>query len=757
MYTRLNHYVAVLIYLVAAVIIVRQPLFGNFGYEYAASFALIGSLIAGLIAIRDERRTSAVPPQVRFRNGLVMNIVYIGIPLIVIFLASLPGLPCDPVAGLTFYALLPLVSIVFAYILGWLVSMVFRWGRFVFILLMIISLGLSILSTIVQPKIFFYNPFIGFFPGLSYDHLMPVTSTLVLYRAYTLFLAVVFLLVIYMLRFTPLRDASLRDRIRLLRHTYANSFLSIFITIGIILIFVQILSRSVLGFSTTYGHLENVLGNNFETRTVNIYYSSESFDEDEIKWVVLEHEFSRRQAMSKLGVMHVGQISSYLYPDPETKRTLIGPARTNIAKPWSKEIHINADDYKRSLLHEIAHVTAGEFGMPVLRISNSTAMLEGIAMATEGVWGNRTLHEHAAAIQQFGLIDDPALLLDNRHFARHHSSLSYVLMGSFVQFLIDRYGIHRVRAAYSWSDYETAFDRPREQLVREWTNVLQRITVSERQRTKTLIHFKRPSIFGLECPRTLARLNRSAREYMEDKRYDRAEELYTKSWEMVRNGTALEGLIRVWFHLGEYEQVLSYLEDESLREEFPGIIPVLYLTAGDIYALNDDLEQAERYYKRLLAIDYSDAVNEFLRIRLLALDAPGDTDLWRLLFFEPEDREAILESLAGQVPDNDISLGLQWVLARYYHNNGDYLNSSTYHILLRNNVEDNYLKYLATKRIGGALFYQGKFQDSVLEFWNAMNYTESPAAVHSLNEWIDRAQYADEYGDLIWENLPPWR
>ncbi len=757
MHTRINHYTAIILYLIAGIIIIRQPLFGNFGYEYAALFAVIASLIAGWNAVRDERRTSTIPAPVRFRNGLMINIAYLFVPLLVVFLASLPGLPCDPVEGLTFFVLLPVISVMFAYSLGWFVSLLFRWGRVTFIFIMSLSLALSILTTLVQPKIFFYNPFIGFFPGLSYDLLMPVTSTLVLYRAYTVFLSFIIVLVIYMLRFTPLRDASMRDRVRLFRHTYANSFLSIFITIGILLIFVQLLSRGALGFSTTRTQLERNLGSEFNTRSFSIHYSTESFDEQEIVWVALEHEFQRYRAMNKLGVMHMGRIRSYLYPDSETKRSLIGPATTNIAVPWAREIHINADAYDRSLLHELAHVVAGKFGMPVLRISNSSALIEGVAMYVEGVWGNRTLHEQAAAIVQFELIRDPAALLENRRFAQQYSGVSYVMMGSFVQYLVDRYGIHRVRSAYAWSDYETAFDRPREQLVREWINFLQRINVSERQRMKTMIHFQRPSLFGVECPRTLARHNRNAREQLQANEYARAEALYQRSWDMVRNGAALEGLLRAWYHLGEYDRVRAHLEDESLHAEFPQIIPVLYQLAGDIYAMNGDLESAERFYRRLLALDHSDTVNELMWIRLLALDEPGDTDLWRLLYFEREDQEAIIQSLASKTIEGEISSGLQWVLARYVHNNRDFARSAAYHITLRNRVENDYLIYIATVRIAESLFYAGKFQDAILEFWHAMNYTESPAALHRLNEWIDRAQYAEEFGDIVWENAPPWR
>lgn len=757
MYTRLNHYIAITLYLIAGIIIVRQPLFGNLGYEYAAIFALIACIVAGWNAVRDERRTGTIPPPVRFRNGIVINIAYLSVPLIVVFLASLPGLPCDPVEGLAFFALLPVVSVLFSYSLGWMVSLLFRWGRITFLVIMILSLAISVLTTIIQPRIFFYNPFLGFFPGLSYDQLMPVTSTLVVYRAYTVFLTIIVVLVIYMLRFTPLRDASLRDRIRLFKHTYSKSFLSIFITIGIILVLVQLLSRSTLGFSTTRGQLEGSLGSSFDTRSFSIHYSDESFDEREILWIALEHEFQRHQAMHKLGVMHMGRIRSYLYPDPDTKRSLLGPAVTNIAKPWAREIHLNVEAVDNSLLHELAHVIAGNFGMPLLRISNSTALIEGVAMSVEGVWGNRTLHEHAAAIVHFELVRDPAALLDNRRFAQHYSAVSYILAGSFVQYLTDRYGIHRLRSAYAWSDYEGAFDRSREQLVREWLNFLRRIHVSERQRTKTMIHFKRPSLFEVKCPRAIARLHMNARESLLEKEYTRAEKYFRQSWDTVENGAALEGLLRSWFHLGEHDRVLAKLEDESLQAEFPQIIPTLYHLAGDIHAMNGDIESAERYYRRLFAIDYSDTVNELMLIRLFALEEPGDTDLWRILFFERENQEEILESIADRLTEVELSKGLHWILARYAHMNRDFARSAAYHSTLRNRSDDDYVKYIASLRRAESLFYMGKFQDAILEFWDTMNYTDSPAALHRLNGWIDRAQYAEEFGELIWENSPPWR
>jgi tetratricopeptide (TPR) repeat protein len=755
MYTRTQHYIAILLYLIAAILLIRQPVFGNLGFEYAAAVAVIASLIAGLRAVRDERRRGDVPPAVRYRDGLWINVGYLLIPLLVIFIASLPRLPCDPVEGLAFYGLLPVVSVIFAYTLGWLVSLLFRWGRAAYILIFVFSFLLSGFIAFIQPRIYFYNPFIGFFPGLSYDELMPITSTLIMYRGYTLFLTLFMGLIIYMLRFTPLREARLRDRPRLFLHSYSKSFLSIPITICLIVILVQYLSRGPLGFSTPRGYLENSLGEKFETRSMKIYYPAERFDENEIKWVALEHEFQRHRAMNRLGVMQTRRIRSYLYPDPETKRALAGPATTNIAQPWSREIHSNADGYERSLYHELVHVVAGNFGMPVARISNSMAMVEGLAMAAEGRWGNRTLHEHAAAIIQFEIVGDPGALLDNRGFAAKHSAVSYVMSGSFIQYLIDRYGIHRVRNAYAWTDYEGAFDRSREQLVREWTGFLRDINVSERQRLKTRIHFQRPPLFAVRCPRALARLNRSAREHLAGRRYADAERLFRQSWETAENAAALGGLVQAWYYTGEFDRILELLDDTATLDRFPSVIPVLYRAAGDIHAVTGDSDRAERLYRRLLAIDHSDHVNEASWLRLFAVGDPGDTDLWRLLYYEREERNEILAMLSDEILEQ-ASTGLHWMIARYLHDRRDFTRSVVSHRTLRDRTEEPFLRYIASLRIGEALFYSGRFQEAKTEFWEAMNYADTPAAVSVLDEWIDRVDYTVEFGSQIWNQSPPW-
>jgi tetratricopeptide (TPR) repeat protein len=439
-----------------------------------------------------------------------------------------------------------------------------------------------------------------------------------------------------------------------------------------------------------------------------------------------------------------------LYPSPVLKRNLIGPSATNIAKPWNHEIHLNAASYDASLLHEIAHVIAGEFGMPLLGISNSNVMLEGIAMAVEGVWGNRTLHEHAAAMIEFDIVTSPASIVSNKKFAFQSSSMSYVLSGSFIQFLIDRYGINRIHEAYPWSDFEKAYGRSAEQLVREWTEFLRRIHVSDRQNLKTRIHFQRPSLFTIDCPRAVARLNRDGRELLARKEYESARNIFERSWNRVPNAVSLEGLLLSAYRIGDYDFVLDILDDEELTHKFPQIIPALYRVTGDIYVIRSEYDSARVYYSRLAEIDLSETLKELALIRLHALDSPGDSTLWQYLL---DPREPGDSSRLDIILDNPAALWAR-AFALYQERRFNWAGRDYRELAVR--YPDPFIQYRASFTNGESLFYGGLFQEAVTEFWNALNFAVNPADILRLNEWIDRALYAEEFGSLTWGETPPW-
>jgi tetratricopeptide (TPR) repeat protein len=755
-YSKIKHGIAVGAYILCTVIIFQQPLVGSFGYEFAAVFALIASLIAGLYGIQDERKKSETPPQIRYRKGLAYNIAYLALPIILVFAVALPRLPCDPVEGLAFYALLPGVSVLYSYTLGWFLSLVIKRARILFVLIVIGSLAFSILMTILQPRIFFYNPFLGFFPGLSYDHLMPVTNTLVLYRGYILLLTVLFFTMLYILGFQSIRHLSFTERYKEFRKAYARSYLSIFVTACLLVVFIQFLSRGTLGFSTSRGLLEYRLGSVYKTQSVEIRYSSESFSDSAIAWVALEHEFRRQQAARSLGVQQAGTIRSYLYPSEDMKRELIGPSVTNIAKPWNRELHLNASSYDAVLLHELAHVIAREFGMPLLGISNSTVMMEGLAMAVDGARGNRTLHEHAAAIIQFGIVTSPSAIISNRGFALQASSLSYVLAGSFIQFLIDRYGMHMLYEAYPWSDFEKAYGRSADQLIREWLEYLRRIQVSERQRLKTRIHFERPSLFTIDCPRAIARLNRDGGKLLNRREYQSAREIFERAWNRVPNAASLDGMIISAYRAGDYPFVLNTLHDNELTEKFPQVIPTLLRVTGDIFVTQGKYNNARVYYTRLAEIDLTDALTEFALIRLRALESTDNHTLWEYLLDPREEGDRARLDLSVSEMDDDDAAAVLWARAFAHYQENQYDRASQDYRSLEEIYPDEFIRYRAALRNGEALFYQGSFQEAVSEFWTAQNYATNPSAVLYLNDWIDRALYAEEFGILTWGETPPW-
>ncbi len=756
MYSRFKHGINIAAYLIGTIAVVQQPLFGSFGFEFSASIALLASCIAGLNSVHDARKKSDVPPPARLRYGLGYNLLYVLLPVVAIFLAALPGLPCDPFQGLAFYGLLPVVSVVFSYLLGWLLSLSFKHARILFIAIVILSLAVPALFTFIQPRIFFYNAFLGFFPGLSYDQLMPVTQTLVLYRSYILFLSLLIIVLLYILKFEYIGGLKMRERMRAFSSAYSGSLLSVVATVGLIVIAVQFLSRGTLGFSTSRAKLESELGSVFRSPHMEIHYASESFSDSSIAWVVLEHEFRRHQAAGRLGVLHTGVIRSYLYPSPESKRALIGPATTNIAKPWRREVHLNADRYESSLLHELAHVVAAEFGMPILGIANSTLMLEGVAMAAEGVWGNRTLHEHAAAMIEFGIVESPAEILTNRGFVMKSSAVSYILAGSYMQYLMDRYGVQPVQEAYAWSDFEGAFGRPAGQLIREWIDFLRRIQVSDRQEAKTRIHFQRTSLFTAECPRAVARMNRKGREYLAKREFESAREEFNRSFRTVPNAAAIEGIVISAFRLGDYETVMDFMNDEELHRQFPQIIPALLRVSGNMHIGRGEYDLAGVRFRGLLELDLSEWNNEYAMIRLSALSDPDDRLLLDFLAAPPDDERRILAESLRLRENVIVSPASDWALAFSFIEAGN-REAALRHYEKLLSEPDDFIRYRFSLVRGEDLFYRGRFQDAAAEFWTALNYASNPATIHELQTRINRALFADEFGMLIWSESPPWK
>ena len=190
------------------------------------------------------------------------------------------------------------------------------------------------------------------------------------------------------------------------------------------------------------------------------------------------------------------------------------------------------------LQHELTHVVASQFGIPIFGISMhhgvlpNIGLIEGIAVAS--AWhddGTGTPHEESAAMMRANMLPDPESFL-GLGFWGGRGAVSYTAAGSFVRFLADTYGIDRVRRAYAWSDFDGAFGKSVPALADEWRAFLTTVPVPPKRAAAARETFTRPSIFERTCARELALLQEKGSKAAAEGQLDRALEIYRR-WQTV--------------------------------------------------------------------------------------------------------------------------------------------------------------------------------------------------------------------------------
>ena len=275
------------------------------------------------------------------------------------------------------------------------------------------------------------------------------------------------------------------------------------------------MARCELGFETTSDYLRGELPGRIITKHFVIHLPADTLSEEERVSIAAEHEFRLAQVLEAFSLPDEVPIESFLYPSIDERKRLIGAGTTSIAKPWRREIHLLRGSYEQVLKHELVHVVAGRFSPTIIRASFSTGLVEGLAMAVEWDWGNRTLHQYAAAMHAAGFAPEIRSLMGFAGFARQAPSVSYVLAGSFCRHLIDRFGMRTMTALYGGASLEDLTGSDLEALIAEWRSFLGGVPLTEEDLEAVEVFFRTPPVFDRVCARVVARWTREARQALE--------------------------------------------------------------------------------------------------------------------------------------------------------------------------------------------------------------------------------------------------
>ena len=744
---------AALLYGLASLLCTRIPLLNYLGYEFSALIALTASCVAGMLTVRHVKDSFGADgrgnsPRLMSRavgRSALLNLILLVIPLAFMSANALVVRNCSMAEGLAFYMLLAPVSALFGVALGFFSALHSAHPRALFFFVCFLCLCYSALLGYFTPAVFSYNFLYGYFPGLTYDEVLPVTRTLVLFRLVTLVVASLLLWAgmitaadspadgITWRRFLTL-GAGLIEKDRRVRAAAVVCALA-----GLYLF------RCDLGFESTSAYIRRVLGGEMKTDHFVLYYSPSSFSAEEIRQAAREHEFRLSQILQAFSLPDHFVIESYIYPSPEAKQRLIGAGNTDIAKPWSGQIHLSRQSLEGSLKHEIVHAAAAPFGVPVLRASLSTGLVEGLAVAVDGQWGNRTLHEYAAALRQSGIAPPIDGIMSFWGFASHQSSVSYVLAGSFCRYLIDRYGIRNLTLLYRSLDYRAVYGRSLTELALEWEGYLDRVPLDDVDQDGVDALFRRQTIFRKVCARVLARRTVAARGSFARRDFAVAESLYARIYAEGGGYEAFAGYLASALRNGDMAVLTSSLDTVILADDHPARYLPLFVSVGDAFWASGEQEKAYALYNRVYQADFTEGYTEAAALRLLAMETdPGGGTLLPLFLTDYADsvRVAVLDSLLVRFPGERM---LRYMKGRSLLRAGEFAGVVSTLQALDLTSADVAVEALRLRYLGQALFRLGRYGEARTAFWISLNADDTDVAEEKVGTWLDRCEWAEEH------------
>jgi tetratricopeptide (TPR) repeat protein len=738
-------------YLLVAIACTRVPLFNYLGFESAFAAALTGSFIAGFLTIsvlRPAYRSSDADSRpfavVRsFGSVVLVQFLLLLIPLAVLSGNALIVPNCDYLEGLAFYLLLPVVSVFFACALGLFCTVHYTHPRLVFTGYAGASVIYVLLLGYFTPAIFSYNFFYGFFPGFSYDELLPLGWPLISFRLLTVGVAVFFVWCTdIMVKRTSPGSRTTDKGVAALR-ALATRYIAVTMIL-VVLCTALYLFRCQLGWESTRTYVRAALGGRLETAHFTIYYDSAATDTNDLRLLAQEHEFRLHQVLEAFALPRTEHITSFVYPSAAVKRRLIGAGETELAKPWSGEVHITRSSVDDALKHELVHVVAAPFGTRLIKASLSPGLTEGLAVAVEGLWGYRTLEQYAAAIRAAGLAPPIGALMTPAGFMTQSSSVSYVLAGAFCRYLIDSHGMRPLLQVYNSGDYEAAYLRPLDSLIVDWQHALDSVRVTSSDGATVDVIFRRPPIFGKVCVRVHARRLREAQRLMQQHRYDEALARYTQLYAEGGSYEALSGLMAAHLRRGNFQTVMQLYDSATARDRIPRRYLVLALSSGDAHWATGDRAGAAALYTAVRSAELSPGLTEAAFVRLWALsDSSAASALQPYFVTEMSDtvRVGWLAMRAREIPDPL----REYLRGRLMLRMRRYVEAAQLLVQAGTIVQDPVVEALRQVSIGDALLRAGSVQEARGWYWTSLNHDARPYAAAVVNDRLARCDWIESH------------
>lgn len=728
--------ISLAIVFVASIVLTFFPLIGTLGFEFSAFSAVLLSFLsvfisASLISSSQRRERSRNGLSDQIGSILTINFFILLIPFLIGLASSLIKNDCYLMEGSIFFLLIPTITVFFTTSIGMLVGYFFgRKGVFIGPLIILIILCYALWKLYYGLSIFVYNPIFGLFPGPLYDEAIPISLTLIVSRITVFFWGILLLLI--------LRVANG------LRYSLFGIWDTIVLIIVVFVLITAHLNESRIGISYTREYItQNILSDSIETDNFIIYFAPGTPEAKNIELIAQDHEWRYKQLKEILDVNSTDKIRSYIYPDIETRKKLLGAGETTIANPIHKEIHLLYDSFPHPILkHELVHVMSGDFGNYILKLSPKIGLLEGIAVAADWRGQRFTPHQWSKAMIEIGIapgIED----IVGFGFWYAPAQVSYTLMGSFSRYLIDTYGIQNFKKVYKSGDF-SVYEKSLEELAQEWQDYLQRIEIPEETTVIAEARFSGPSIFNATCPRRVAELKKVGYEQFNEGNYFRAKDYFSDALKFNNTDPSLINWLAYSHYYDEnYNRATEIAESSTAGSKLDKNL--LGNINGNSLWQSGNSETAAQIFNNLLLEHIPDNLKRELGIKISAISEGYEVEENIKLFFGTRDKLLQLAYLEETIKAYPFYAPAHYLLGRLFFNKGEYEKAAPHLIqayLLELSGEE--LTNENLRILGISLFAKGNYDQTITTFEYLLSNEQNEAAKQYAQDFIERSRWIKE-------------
>ena len=711
------------------------PLLRTLGYEYALASALVISLVSGLFAaalpVAFRRRAAAAPVSLfrLYGTAAAHGTLFVLIALAVSLLNGLLFVPfCDLTRGLVFFAWMPLFSAWLAAAMGLaagLVTASARRGIGLFALLWLAVIGTGLYAFYSTPAVFVYNPFGGYFPGVLYDRVIRPSMRLATYRLGTLLEIGAVLsapAMLYVPETVSLSLARFRPQGRACRAACLFTVAAV----------VFHLFGGVLGHRAFRSDLERHLSVHRISGLLDLYFPEDA-DPSLVSALTEDAAFSLHRAAEYFHIEPVHRIAVFFFRDADDKAQAMGAGRTNVAKPWRREVYVTLETPPHPVLrHELVHALSADFAPGPFAAAGkwgglipNPGLIEGLATAAGGPRGDLTVHQWARAMQVLDLLP-PLRKLVGFGFFDLAAASAYTASGSFCDWIARRFGPKVLMEAYRTGDFETPTGHALDALEREWQAFLEEASLVKADLAAARARFDRTPILRTRCVHATAELCDEAWEMLSRGDNVRATMLLRRAHEKSGGSSETEQqLFYAASEVGDWTQVRAAADKVILSKSSP---EAGKSAAREMLLDLDMSEHRDRDYAAAYARLADEAETEDRRRQLdvkahLARTAVLNVRIFDALSLRPGDRSVagnlvalLIAGEAAAFPEDPVRA---YLLARQYFNAEMW--GETLALLNRANemgldTAPQTVRLAARMLEGRALLFLGRFDDAYAVF-----------------------------------------